>query len=631
MLNFYPFLVTIVAESDGFQLKDFQLIRYKTFLSHQQPNDFLSFKFIICRGMAYIYNERAILPVVIQANTPLQPPVDDMEKIEIHTPDDRLIAAENVGNLPLFFSRLHGVVCVTPSDFEPDFFNNSVNVSMSNVSVMSEVFSPSPPDVSNILSPSTTNVGNLTVYDLDPEEIRERGKDAVSQFKAAFIYHLKRNSAMCHTILNEMFKDVTPTIDGKLDKIVMTIAKDLAEDIPAADPRWESETINRNSSAPLGSSTSMQILQQLREKNFCMVKFVEFLHGTGLWGRLMAITENGNVRSTGFMLCDVNEKIVAAIALKCQHQAHARIIDEAIELMLNENGINATGSLTNQDILYTKVMKIQEVFRKFSDIIENLVQQEAANHQIQNAIVEVNTIVLHTLGEIVKFREKNAGLYKPLNVEMFEYLPWTAASDAGGLRETLLQLIQQTLQQGIRLNGETEYRFKHYQQMTELIDFVLDGRRNYLASIRTNKEKLNVLQHQYESQRFDLIFPLVEDEQFELAAKLAEKYYDFQTLVIICDRTQNQQRLDEYIERFKELNFSQFAIGWHMKQNKQGDLFERFRNNQVDLAKFLNNHPSLAWIQLMFNGEMSKAANVLMELAQNEDELVARKKVSVVE
>jgi nuclear pore complex protein Nup133 len=85
--------------------------------------------------------------------------------------------------------------------------------------------------------------------------------------------------------------------------------------------------------------------------------------------------------------------------------------------------------------------------------------------------------------------------------------------------------------------------------------------------------------------------------------KLAEKYFDFQTLVIICDRTSNQQRLDEYIERFKELNFSQFAISWHMKQNKQGHLFERFRNNQVELAKFLNNHPSLAWIQLFFNGE----------------------------
>jgi nuclear pore complex protein Nup133 len=56
-------------------------------------------------------------------------------------------------------------------------------------------------------------------------------------------------------------------------------------------------------------------------------------------------------------------------------------------------------------------------------------------------------------------------------------------------------------------------------------------------------------------------------------------------------------------------------------------LFERFRNNQVELTKFLNNHPSLAWVQLIFNGEMAKAAAVLAELASNEIELVSRKKV----
>lgn len=626
----YLTLITVVAEAEGFQLKDFQLIRYKAFFSQQQTNAFMNFRFIICRGMAYLYSDRIILPVLIQTNAQLQPPIDDVEKIEFHSQDDRLIAAENVGNLPLFFSRMHGMVCVTPSDFEPDYLSNSVNVSMTNVSLMSEVLSPIV-DASSILSPQTTNAGNLTLFDLDPEEIRERNKDAVSQLKAAFIYHLKRNSAMCHTILNEMFKEMTPQTDSKLDRIVLTISQDLAEDIPAADPRWELEMMNRSSSVYLGSSTSMQILQQLREKNFCLIKFVEFLHGTGLWSRLVALTENGNTRSTGHLLSDINEKIVAAISLKCQHQEHSRIIDEAIELMLTENNLSANGNLTNQDIFYTKITKVQDVFRKFLDIIEGLVQKEASNQQIQNAIVEVNTIVLKVLDEIVKFREKNIGLYTPTSQEMFEHLPWTASSDAGGMRDTLLQLIQLTLQHGIRLNGDTEFRFKHYQQMTETIDFVLDGRRRYLTSIRNNNEKLNVLQHQFESQRFDLIYPLIEDEQFELAAKLAEKYVDFQTLVIICDKTENQKRLDDYIERFKELNFSQFAISWHMKQNKQGDLFERFRNNQVELAKFLNNHPSLAWIQLFFNGEMGKASNILIELADNETELVARKRVSLVE
>lgn len=119
----------------------------------------------------------------------------------------------------------------------------------------------------------------------------------------------------------------------------------------------------------------------------------------------------------------------------------------------------------------------------------------------------------------------------------------------------------------------------------------------------------------------------VDAEQYELAAKLAEKYLDFHILVVICDKTNNQARLDEYIERFKEQDFSQFAISWHMRQNKQGDIFQRFKGNQSELARFLSDHPSLAWIQLVFNGELAQAADVLLTLAQNEKELLNRKRV----
>lgn len=586
--------------------------------------------------MAYIYHEKLILPVILQNNTQLQA-LDDVEKIEFHVQDDRLLHAENIGNLPLFFSRIHGIVCVMPSDFaEQDYFNNSMNASAVNLStVCGDLFSPgcqvAAQESLSILSPNTTNVGNLSMYTLDPQEIRENYRDTVSQLKAAFIYHLKRNSAMCHQIITELFgKNNGKHTDSELDRTVWQIANDLAHDIPASDPRWERELMNHSSIA-LGSSTSMQIIQQLREKNFCMIKFTEFLHGVGLWSKLSGVSEKGNAKSTACRLSDINEKIVASIAVKCLHAAHSRIIDEAIEMIINEKNFVVSGSLTNQDIFYTRTNLIQEIFKKFAEIIENLVQQEVPNYQIQNTIIEVNTIIIQVLSEISKFREQNSGLYKSYEAGSadFEYLPWTAASDDNGLRDTLLQIIQLTLQQGIRLNGEGEYRFKHYQHVTELVDFVLDGRRTYLANIRNNnQEKFTVLHHQYEAQRFDLIYPLVEDEQYELAAKLAEKYIDFQILVIICDRTENQNRLDEYIERFKEQNFSQFAISWHMKQNKQGDLFERFRNNQADLAKFLHNHPSLAWIQLIFNGELAKASNILFDLAKNEIELVARRKVT---
>lgn len=118
----------------------------------------------------------------------------------------------------------------------------------------------------------------------------------------------------------------------------------------------------------------------------------------------------------------------------------------------------------------------------------------------------------------------------------------------------------------------------------------------------------------------------MQDGQYELAIKLAEKYLDFQILVQICDKTSNQDRLDEYIEKYKEMEFSQFAINWHLRQNKRGDLFERFKHNQAELSKFLGDHPSLAWVQCIFNGDLGRAAKILTMLAQNESELVQRKK-----
>lgn len=111
-----------------------------------------------------------------------------------------------------------------------------------------------------------------------------------------------------------------------------------------------------------------------------------------------------------------------------------------------------------------------------------------------------------------------------------------------------------------------------------------------------------------------------------MAAKLAEKYLDFKTLVIICDQTKNQTRLDEYIERYRDQDFSQFAINWHLQQNKRGDLFERFKRNQSELTRFLGDHPSLAWIQTVFNGDLSRAARILLQLSKSETELVSRKK-----
>ncbi|XP_035903262.1 nuclear pore complex protein Nup133 [Anopheles stephensi] len=639
----YYALMTVIFEPDNtFTLKESTVMRYKGFYSAERLAELIDFRFIANRSFAYVYNDRYIFPVALaetdavssQGSSPTSTAGEEVEKLEFHAREDMILMGNCFQNAPLFFSRLNGMVIITPSDFDPsDMFNSSVS---------SDMFNPnySAADATvlmqqSIFAPATTNAGNLILYELDPEEIASAAddvqeQDPVQQLKAAFIYHIKRNTVAADELIASLLESVQQRdqMDGELDRTVLKIAVDLAQDTPAADPRWE--VTNKHA---LGSSTSMQIIQQLREKNIAYTQFIEFLRSRNLWDRLGVIRnpsalDSGEARPTALCLSDIGEKIVAAIGIKCLHNSHSRIIDEAINLVLQQtNRTVPFPNLTPQDLFYAQTHRVEELFKVLSELVDAYVQQELTPIQIQTALVEVNTIVLTVLQEVLKYRESKASTYT-IRDELrnrYEQIPWTALSGKGGLRDVLLHLISSTLRHGVKGTAEPEFRMKHFKHMTELIDYVLDGRKTYLESVY-DEEKYAVLLQQYESQRIDLIYPLVEAEQYEMAAKLAEKYLDFQTLVEICDKTNNQERLDEYIERYKEHDFSQFAISWHMNQNKQGDILHRFKNNQSALARFLVDHPSMAWIQLLFNGELAQAADVLLSLAQREKELLARKR-----
>uniref|UniRef100_A0A1B0CE80 Nucleoporin Nup133/Nup155-like N-terminal domain-containing protein n=1 Tax=Lutzomyia longipalpis TaxID=7200 RepID=A0A1B0CE80_LUTLO len=598
-------------------LGNFLQLAYNTFYNEEQESDLMALKFIMNKNYAYVYSEKTIFPVLLNDLSERSAVPEEVERLDFLVQGDKLMAASMCQGCPIFFSRVYGVVCISPADFEPGDFLNASDVLQS-----SQILSDS-----GYLQQST--IGNLTLYDLDPEVISSANSDMISQLKSAFIYQLKRNSLASFAILKELFPvdAVTPEIDAPLDVSVLKIAQDLADDRPAADPRWEhiDADFGRYS---LGSSTSLQIIQQLREKNCALNHFIDFLHSAKLWERLRCVSRRGATKATGHLLGDINEKIIAAISLKNSHGSQAQVLENAIRAVLEQRQEVASGSLTNQDLFYVKVTKIEDVFHALAEQMEQFIASEEILMENKSTIIEINSVVLAAVGDVIKFREvKGATFALPESqVNVHEVIPWTMQSGKNGIKDALMKLINLTLKYGARSTGEPELRQKHYQQLMELTDFVLDGRRNFLESNR-EKEKFTILQQQYESQRSDLIYPFVEDEQYELAAKLAEKYMDFQILVAICDRTKNQAKLEEYIERFKDMDFSQFAINWHLRQNKQQDLFERFHSNQAALARFLHDHPSLAWVQFIFNGELLKAAETLHDLAQNETELVSRKKL----
>lgn len=194
-----------------------------------------------------------------------------------------------------------------------------------------------------------------------------------------------------------------------------------------------------------------------------------------------------------------------------------------------------------------------------------------------------------------------------------------------GAYDPIIQLININLQQNTSPIGAADVRQKYYLQLAEMADFVLSGKKAHYESIK-DAEKRKLLLQKFETFRHEQIAPFVEADQFELATKLAEKYLDFQTLVLIADRTNQPGRLEEYKEKFKNHDFSQFAINWHLRHNKQSTIFSRFQHDQAALGQFLSDHPSLAWIQFFQNGEFARASQILFALAQNEKDLIARKK-----
>lgn len=119
----------------------------------------------------------------------------------------------------------------------------------------------------------------------------------------------------------------------------------------------------------------------------------------------------------------------------------------------------------------------------------------------------INAAFQTMLHEVTKFREAKASLYAPpeSKATKYEYVPWTAASGPGGIRDTLLHIITIAWKHGVRSTGEPELRQRHYKNLVELVDFVLDGRRAYLESIKAT-EKYSGLLQKYESHRSELIY-----------------------------------------------------------------------------------------------------------------------------
>lgn len=183
-----------------------------------------------------------------------------------------------------------------------------------------------------------------------------------------------------------------------------------------------------------------------------------------------------------------------------------RIIDEAITLLGRMWKEYPQGQLTTQDLFYVRIGKFQEIFQTLCDLVDSRIQVQHQSLSLAGYIADINAIILNILNDIMDFRAQNRDIYM-LSAEktaIYEYLPWTAMSGSIGVRDAISHLIDTSVKYGVHGTSDPELKPKLYQQILELIDIVLDGRKQYLNSIR-DSDKYKVLMQQFESQRRALI------------------------------------------------------------------------------------------------------------------------------
>nr|XP_033334871.1 nuclear pore complex protein Nup133 [Megalopta genalis]XP_033334872.1 nuclear pore complex protein Nup133 [Megalopta genalis]XP_033334873.1 nuclear pore complex protein Nup133 [Megalopta genalis] len=534
-------------------------------------------------------------------------------EIQLGRQEDKVLGGALCSGTPVLLTKVSGLVSILPTDIGSQDFN------------ISYVDTNASTDYSHRFTVAAQNFSSL----ISNEEVQDMfySSDSATQLRAAFLLSLRQNKVQCEEILSQLFplqEEQVMDIDASLDTLVLKVARDLIDDYPANDPRWSN---HRDLTMTINAVTSMQIPHQLEGKQKALDLYITFLKEHNLWNRFCAVTHRGIIMSTPHVLAEYSEKIIAALTIYNLQNRYPDIVDTTIEQTLNPESY-VSDELTARDIFYRETSTIHHFLPILVNNANEVTQSERPIQQVAHYIMQVNAILLSVLHEVLKYRQYNAERFtttRSSNVTT-EYLPWTAAVGKHGLRNCLTTMYNLTLKHGVTGTNDSIVRNELYEQLVSFIDLILDGRKCHLESVR-GPEKFEILMKQYETDRTNLIQPLIKEEQYDSAAMLAEKYCDFASLIQICELTNNKNRLDGYIEKFSDQDFVGFLFSWYVKDGRQGQLVEKCRQGgTVELAEKLAEHPTLSWVQSALTDDLRFAASTLHSLAVEETELVTRKK-----
>ncbi|XP_024658614.2 nuclear pore complex protein Nup133 [Maylandia zebra] len=552
---------------------------------------------------AFLYTEDVVFACSTGTNRVAVPD----EKISFNSPGDGVRGAGCCANLPVFFSQNSGLVAVVARESAsilPETMEDSLCSSLA-----------AAPEVSAMETPTRA------------EPVAQ--EDKTKLLKAAFLQFCRNDLVGAQTVIDELFPADGDGEEGaELDTMVTQINLDLVDDYPASDPRWAESVPDESAGFPL---TSLIILHQLEDKMKAHGCFMEFLLQVGLLDRLTQVAVRSSPMATRLLLCEHAEKLQAAMVLKNHHTKHSELVNRAISTALQRNNTAVPQSLTAADVFFREVSQISLVFDCLLEEEERSLKESPVDSvQWAEVVLTVNNIIKDMLQAAGQYRDMKASMYRASENAAAEpeYIPWTASGGVGGIR-TVLSRQHEIILRTVYPHADSELRNALCEQLVALLDIYLGSfvaQLNSLQQQRTQQERYNSLEMEYSQRRSELLAPLLELGQYQWVAALAEKYCDFDILVQMCEQTDNQSRLQHYMAKFADQNFSDFLFRWYMEKGKRGKLLSQPAAQHQQLASFLQAHQHLSWLHHIHIHDYQSAHRTLYSQANMETRYFVKKK-----
>uniref|UniRef100_A0A7N6AKW0 Nuclear pore complex protein Nup133 n=1 Tax=Anabas testudineus TaxID=64144 RepID=A0A7N6AKW0_ANATE len=457
-------------------------------------------------------------------------------------------------------------------------------------------------------------------------------EDKTKLLKAAFLQFCRNDLVGAQTVTDELFPaDVDGEEGAELDSVVTQINLDLVDDYPASDPRWAESVPDESVGFPL---TSLIILHQLEDKMKAHGCFMDFLLQVGLLDRLGQVTVRSSPMATRLLLCEHAERLQAAMVLKNHHAKHAELVNRAISAALQKNNTAVPPSLTTADVFFREVSQISSVFDCLLEEEEQSLKENPVDSvQWAEVVLTINNIIKDMLQAAGQYRETKASMYRASENAAAEpeYIPWTASGGVGGVR-TVISRQHDIILRSVYPHADSELRSALCEQLVALLDIYFSGYVAQLTSLQQQRppgaqqERYNSLEMEYSQRRSELLAPLLELGQYQWVAALAEKYCDFDILVQMCERTDNQSRLQHYMAKFADQNFADFLFRWYMEKGKRGKLLSQPAAQHQQLASFLHSHQHLSWLHHIHVHDYHSAHRTLYSQANMETRYFVKKK-----